>query len=159
MNYLFHLLNINCTEWNWNAVEHNYCHFKNWQVKILTPLVKMMKETLQVDLWSRPTWNRDEEWEVRANATARADWVILHSVITLITVLSRLCLYLDWSLLSGIRLHPGEFISDFLSSFSWPLSPSCPLLLPPFFLSLTFLCCVCPSPSPVIELELYAEGK
>lgn len=81
---------------------------------------------------SRQRWatlNWDEEWEVRANATARADWVILHFVITLITLLPRLSLYLDWSLPSGARLHLRKFICDSLSSSSQPISHNCPILL------------------------------
>lgn len=83
----------------------------------------------------RTPLNWDEECEVRANAIARADWVILHSVITLITILPPLSLYLDWSLLSGTRLHPRGFICDSLSSPTLPISS--PRLLFPFsFLSL-----------------------
>lgn len=72
--------------------------------------------------------NRDEECEVGANAISRADRVILHSVITLIAILPPLSLYLDWSLLSGTRLHPRGFICDSLSSPTLPISHRCPLL-------------------------------
>ncbi len=84
-----------------------------------------------LDLRTALSW--DERCEVRANATARADWVILHSVIILITILPPLSLYLDWSLLSGTRLHPRGFISDSLSSPTLTTS----LRLPPPLRSLS----------------------
>lgn len=112
--------------------------------------------------------NLDEECEVGANAISRDDRVILHSVITLIAILPPLSLYLDWSLLSGTRLHPRGFICDSLSSPTLPISHRCP---PPFpFLFLTaprslllsiclLVCRVCPALSLMIELELYVQSK
>lgn len=97
----------------------------------------------------RTPLSSDKDCEVRANAIARADWVILHSVITLITILPPFSLYLHWSLLSGTRLHPGGFICDSLSSPTLPIShsPPSPLLVLLFFSlhlsysSFPFVCC------------------
>lgn len=86
------------------------------------------KKTPQVAQSHGSPLNLDEECEVGANAISRADRVILHSVITLIAILPPLSLYLDWSLLSGTRLHPRGFICDSLSSPTLPISHRCPLL-------------------------------
>lgn len=116
----------------------------------------------------RTPLNWDEECEVRANAIARADWVILHSVITLITILplfhsilighSSLEHVCTLEALSVIPYHPQLCLSAPPTSYSPSLFSHCTslALLPPICL---LLCHICPSLSPVIELELYFESK